>query len=86
MKLIKETVEAGHGEVEFEVVEGCPAVELSQEHPCIQLAQKLRKNLVSCRNESYRRLQRRQLFMWLWSALRLISNRYEQCPYYFRNI
>ena len=55
MKLIKETVEAGHGEVEFEVVEGCPAVELSQEHPCIQLAQKPRKNLVSCRNESYRR-------------------------------
>lgn len=45
MKLIKETVEAGHGEVEFEVVEGCPAVELSQEHPCIQLAQKAAEKL-----------------------------------------
>ena len=45
MKLIKETVEAGHGEVEFEVVEGCPAVELSQDHPCIQLAQKAAEKL-----------------------------------------
>lgn len=45
MKLIQETVEAGHGEVEFEVVEGCPAVELSQEHPCIQLAQKAAEKL-----------------------------------------
>lgn len=45
MKLIKETVETGHGEVEFEVVEGCPAVELSQEHPCIQLAQKAAEKL-----------------------------------------
>lgn len=45
MKLIKETVEASHGEVEFEVVEGCPAVELSQEHPCIQLAQKAAEKL-----------------------------------------
>ena len=45
MKLIKETVEAVHGEVEFEVVEGCPAVELSQEHPCIQLAQKAAEKL-----------------------------------------
>lgn len=45
MKLIKETVEAGHGEVEFEVVEGCPAVELSQEHPCIQLVQKAAEKL-----------------------------------------
>lgn len=45
MKLIKETVEAGHGEVEFEVVEGCPAVELSQEHSCIQLAQKAAEKL-----------------------------------------
>lgn len=45
MKLIQETVEAGHGEVEFEVVEGCPAVELSQDHPCIQLAQKAAEKL-----------------------------------------
>lgn len=45
IKLIKDTVEAGHGQVEFEIVEGCPAVELSQEHPCIQLAQKAAEKL-----------------------------------------
>ena len=38
LALIKETVEAGKGQVEFEVVEGCPAVELSKDHPCIELA------------------------------------------------
>ena len=36
--LIKETVEAGKGQVEFEVVEGCPAVEPSKDHPSIELA------------------------------------------------
>ena len=43
--LIKETVEAGKGQVEFEVVEGCPAVELSKEHPCIELAKRSAERL-----------------------------------------
>lgn len=43
--LIKEIVEAGRGEVEFEVVEGCPAVELSKEHPCIELAKRSAERL-----------------------------------------
>ncbi|MDO4922096.1 MAG: M20/M25/M40 family metallo-hydrolase [Phascolarctobacterium sp.] len=37
--LIRETIEAGGGQVEFDVVEGCPAVEMAKDHPCIQLAQ-----------------------------------------------
>ena len=45
MALIKETVEAGGGQVEFEVVEGCPAVELSKDHPCIELAKKSAEKL-----------------------------------------
>lgn len=45
MALIKETVEAGKGKVEFEVVEGCPAVELSKDHPCIELAKRAAENL-----------------------------------------
>ena len=43
--LIKETVEAGKGQVEFEVVEGCPAVELSKDHPCIELAKRSAERL-----------------------------------------
>lgn len=31
-------VTAGGGQIEFKVVEGCPAMELGREHPCIQLA------------------------------------------------
>ncbi len=38
MAQIKATVEAGGGKVEFEVVEGCPAVNLNPEHDCIKLA------------------------------------------------
>lgn len=45
MALIKEVVEAGHGEVEFDVVEGCPAVELDKDHECIQLAARAAKKL-----------------------------------------
>ena len=45
MALIKKTVEAGKGQVEFEVVEGCPAVELNKEHPCIELAKRAAENL-----------------------------------------
>lgn len=43
--LIKETVEAGGGQVEFDVVEGCPAVEMEKDHPCIQLAQRAAEKL-----------------------------------------
>lgn len=43
--LIKETVEAGKGQVAFEVVEGCPAVELSKDHPCIELAKRSAERL-----------------------------------------
>ena len=43
--LIKETVEAGKGQVESEVVEGCPAVELSKDHPCIELAKRSAERL-----------------------------------------
>lgn len=45
LALIKETVEAGKGQVEFEVVEGCPAVELSKDHPCIELAKRSAERL-----------------------------------------
>ena len=45
MALIKETVEAGKGQVEFEVVEGCPAVELFKDHPCIELAKRSAERL-----------------------------------------
>lgn len=45
MALIKKTVEAGKGQVEFEVVEGCPAVELNKKHPCIELAKRAAENL-----------------------------------------
>ena len=45
MALIKETVEAGKGQVEFKVVEGCPAVELSKDHPCIELAKRSAERL-----------------------------------------
>lgn len=43
--LIKETVEAGGCQVEFDVVEGCPAVEMEKDHPCIQLAQRAAEKL-----------------------------------------
>ena len=43
--LIKETVEVGKGQVDFEVVEGCPAVELSKDHPCIELAKRSAERL-----------------------------------------
>lgn len=43
--LIKETIEAGGGQVEFDVVEGCPAVEMAKDHPCIQLAQRAAEKL-----------------------------------------
>lgn len=39
MAMIKETVEAGGGQVEFEVVVGSPAVEVAKDHDCIKLAQ-----------------------------------------------
>ena len=45
LALIKETVEAGKGQVEFELVEGCPAVELSKDHPCIELAKRSAERL-----------------------------------------
>lgn len=45
ISLIKEVVEAGNGEVSFEIVEGCPAVELSKDHACIKLAENAAKNL-----------------------------------------
>lgn len=45
MALIKEVVEAGGGQVEFDVVEGCPAVSLSKDHECIKLAQRAAENL-----------------------------------------
>ncbi len=45
MALIKEVAEAGGGQAEFEVVEGCPAVELAKYHPCIRLAQRAAESL-----------------------------------------
>lgn len=38
VKLLREAIEEGGGQAEFEIVEGCPAMELPQDHPCIQLA------------------------------------------------
>ena len=43
--LIKEAVEAGGGQVEFDVVEGCPAVELNKDHECIKLAARAAETL-----------------------------------------
>lgn len=45
LALIKETVEAGGGQAEFEVVEGCPAVAVPQDHECIKLADSAAKAL-----------------------------------------
>lgn len=43
--LIKEAVVAGGGQVEFDVVEGCPAVELNKDHECIKLAARAAETL-----------------------------------------
>ncbi len=45
IKHIKEVCEAEGAQVEFEVVEGCPAVSLSKDHECIKLAQRAAENL-----------------------------------------
>ena len=45
LAIIRETVEAGGGQVEFEVVENCPAVALDINHPVIKLAAKAAENL-----------------------------------------
>ncbi len=45
MALIKEVAEAGGGQADFEVVEGCPAVEMAKDHPCIRLAQRAAESL-----------------------------------------
>lgn len=45
LALIRETVEAGGAQVEFDVVEGCPAVELDPKHPCVQLAARAAESL-----------------------------------------
>lgn len=45
MTLIKEVVEAGGGQVEFEVVEGSPAVSVALDHDCIKLAQRAAEKL-----------------------------------------
>lgn len=42
---IKEVVEAGNGKVEFEVVEGSPAVSVSTDHDCVKLAAKAAEKL-----------------------------------------
>lgn len=45
MALIKEVVEAGKGQVEFEVVEGSPAVSVDVDHDCIKLARRAAEKL-----------------------------------------
>ena len=45
LAIIKETCEAGGATVEFEVVEGCPAVELSPDHESIKLAAQAAESL-----------------------------------------
>lgn len=42
---IKEVCEAGGATVEYDVVVGCPAVSLSTDHPCCQLASKAAEDL-----------------------------------------
>ena len=43
--LIKNVVEAGNGKVEFDVVEGSPAVSVSTDHDCVKLAAKAAEKL-----------------------------------------